>query len=62
MLNYYFDMIVFEVLARNGIVDKFIGDAVMAVFRNLAHIGSAVQACFKYSSKIKSLNSTWKKR
>lgn len=56
LLNYYFDMIVFEVLARNGIVDKFIGDAVMAVFRNLAHIGSAVQAALSIRKKIKSLN------
>ena len=33
MLNQYFDVIVKGVIAQSGIVDKFIGDCVMAVFK-----------------------------
>jgi len=32
MLNTYFDVIVKEIIAQNGYVDKFIGDAVLAIF------------------------------
>ena len=32
MLNQYFDVMVKEILKENGIVDKFMGDAIMAVF------------------------------
>lgn len=37
LLNNYFDVIVKEILAQGGYVDKFIGDAVMAVFRGDYH-------------------------
>lgn len=32
MLNNYFTVMVHEIILKNGIVDKFIGDAIMAVF------------------------------
>ena len=33
LLNNYFDVMVKEIIAQGGYVDKFIGDAIMAVFR-----------------------------
>src|SRR5680860_693600 len=42
MINTYFDVMVKEIMEQNGFVDKFIGDAIMAVFRgdylSLIHI------------------------
>jgi adenylate cyclase len=45
MLNSYFDVMVKEIIAQQGHVDKFIGDAVMAVFRGKHHLDRAVDAC-----------------
>jgi class 3 adenylate cyclase len=45
MLNSYFDIIVHEIIAQNGYVDIFIGDAVLAVFRNEFHLDRAIDAC-----------------
>lgn len=33
LLNAYFDIMVMEIIKENGMVDKFMGDAVMATFR-----------------------------
>ncbi|APR78163.1 Adenylate cyclase [Minicystis rosea] len=44
-LNANFEIIVPEVTSRGGVVDKFVGDAVMAVFRGDAHAQRAVDAC-----------------
>jgi len=44
-LNANFEAIVPEVLARGGTVDKFVGDAVMAVFRGPRHVDLAMEAC-----------------
>jgi class 3 adenylate cyclase len=44
-LNANFEAIVPEVLARGGTVDKFVGDAVMAVFRGPGHAEQAQDAC-----------------
>ena len=46
MLNANFEIIVPEVTTRGGVVDKFVGDAVMAVFRGDDHAHRAVDACF----------------
>lgn len=43
LLNRYFDTIVNEIIRHDGYVDKFIGDAVMAVFRGGAHLNRAIQ-------------------
>ncbi len=44
LLNKYFDIIVREVIARGGLVDKFMGDAVLAVFRDENHLERALEA------------------
>jgi class 3 adenylate cyclase len=43
LLNTYFDTIVKEIIASEGYVDKFIGDAVMAVFRGEYHLDRAIE-------------------
>lgn len=54
-LNKYFDMIVKEITAHEGTVDKFIGDCVMAVFRGEYHLDRAVDAALAVRSKIESI-------
>ena len=44
LLNAYFELIVKEVIAQGGHVDKFMGDAVMAVFRGEHHLDRALDA------------------
>lgn len=44
LLNNYFDVIVKEIIAQEGYIDKFIGDAVMAVFRGEYHLDRAIEA------------------
>lgn len=44
ILNKYFDLIVKEITNHRGYVDKFMGDAVMAVFRGDFHADRAVEA------------------
>jgi adenylate cyclase len=55
MLNSYFDIIVKEIIAQNGYVDKFIGDAVLAVFRNEFHLDRAIDACLAARNQIEKL-------
>ena len=55
MLNDYFDVIVKEVIAQKGTVDKFIGDCVMAVFKGEYHLDRAIDACLTIRNKIDSL-------
>ena len=45
LLNSYFDVMVKEIIGQNGHVDKFIGDAIMAVFRGDYHLDRAIDAC-----------------
>lgn len=52
LLNNYFDVIVKEILAQEGYIDKFIGDAIMAVFRGDFHLDRAVDACLAVRSQI----------
>ena len=44
LLNKYFDVMVKEIIAQGGYIDKFIGDAVMAVFRGDYHLDRAIEA------------------
>ncbi|MCE6989940.1 adenylate/guanylate cyclase domain-containing response regulator [Dyadobacter sp. CY323] len=44
LINKYFDVMVKEILAQGGLVDKFMGDAVMAVFRGDYHLDRAVES------------------
>ena len=55
LLNKYFDVMVKEIIAQGGYIDKFIGDAVMAVFRGDYHLDRAIDACLAVRNKIKSL-------
>jgi class 3 adenylate cyclase len=44
-LNANFEVLVPELTRRGGMVDKFVGDAVMAVFRGPGHLEQGVEAC-----------------
>jgi class 3 adenylate cyclase len=55
LLNKYFDVMVKEIIAQNGHVDKFIGDAVMAVFRGEFHLDRAIEACLAVRKAIEKL-------
>lgn len=55
LLNSYFDIIVKEIIAQGGYVDKFIGDAIMAVFRGDYHLDRAVDASLAVRDQIEKL-------
>ena len=55
LLNNYFDVIAKEINAKNGLIDKFIGDCVMAVFKGSFHLDRAIEACLSIRSKIAAL-------
>ncbi len=55
LLNNYFDVMVKEIIAQGGYVDKFIGDAIMAVFRGNFHLDRAIDACLAVRTQIDSL-------
>lgn len=55
LLNNYFDVMVHEILMQDGHVDKFIGDAVMAVFKGDYHIDRAVEVALSIRKKIEEL-------
>jgi class 3 adenylate cyclase/FixJ family two-component response regulator len=57
LLNCYFDVMVKEIIAQNGYIDKFIGDAIMAVFRGEHHLDRAIEACLAVRSQIVELPS-----
>ncbi|WP_298362591.1 adenylate/guanylate cyclase domain-containing protein [Runella sp.] len=55
LINKYFDVMVKEIIAQNGHVDKFMGDAVMAVFRGEYHLDHAIEAALAVRSHIQSI-------
>lgn len=55
LLNKYFDVMVKEIIAQGGFVDKFIGDAVMAVFRGDFHLDRAIEASLSVRTQIEKL-------
>jgi adenylate cyclase len=55
LLNSYFDVMVKEIIAQGGYIDKFMGDAVMAVFRGDYHLDRAIDAALTVRSKIANL-------
>lgn len=57
LLNSYFDLMVQEIISHGGLVDKFIGDAIMAVFRGDFHLDRAIDACLAVRNKIAGLPS-----
>lgn len=52
LLNGLFDMIVKEIIAQDGHVDKFMGDAVMAVFRGNFHLDRAIDAALAVKGQL----------
>ncbi len=57
LLNTYFDIMVKEIIAQGGYIDKFIGDAIMAVFRGDFHLDRAIDACLAIKTSIESTKS-----
>jgi adenylate cyclase len=55
LLNRYFDLMVKEIIAQNGLIDKFIGDCIMAVFKGPYHLDRAIEACLTIRNKIEEL-------
>ena len=55
LLNSYFDVMVKQIIAQGGYVDKFIGDAIMAVFRGDYHLDRAIDACLSVRTQIEKL-------
>jgi len=55
LLNSYFDVMVKEIITQEGYIDKFIGDAIMAVFRGDYHLDRAIDACLSVRKKIEEL-------
>jgi adenylate cyclase len=55
LLNEYFDIMVKEIIKEKGIIDKFIGDAIMAVFKGPFHLDRAVDACLAIRNTINAL-------
>ncbi len=55
LLNSYFDVIVKEIISQGGYIDKFIGDAVMAVFKGDFHLDRAIDACLAVRRQIEIL-------
>ncbi len=67
-LNEYFEEMVRHVFAHQGSLDKFIGDAVMAVWGNIVSHGkqkdahNAVATALAMKNSLKRLNADWKSR
>lgn len=55
MINSYFDVMVKEIIAQEGFIDKFIGDAIMAVFKGEYHLDRAIDTALAVRNKINKL-------
>lgn len=59
-LNSYFSFITGPIMKNNGVINKFIGDAVMAIFTpnlgSLYHVDDAVKAVLEMREKLKEFN------
>jgi class 3 adenylate cyclase/FixJ family two-component response regulator len=58
LLNKYFDLIVRAVIEQGGYVDKFMGDAVLAVFRDQDHLARAIQSALSVNQHLHSMKDT----
>ncbi|RKG95265.1 protein kinase domain-containing protein [Corallococcus carmarthensis] len=54
-LNANFEVILPELESRGGVVDKFLGDAVMAVFQGEGHVSRALDACLAVKQRLQAL-------
>ncbi|HMI02069.1 MAG TPA: adenylate/guanylate cyclase domain-containing protein [Pedobacter sp.] len=55
LINRLFDKIVTEIVAQGGHVDKFMGDAVMAVFRGDFHLDRAIDAALATNAQLNNI-------
>ncbi len=55
MINCYFDEMVKEIIDQQGYIDKFIGDAIMAVFKGEYHLDRAIDAALALNMKVNNL-------
>jgi adenylate cyclase len=55
LLNEYFDLMVREIIEEKGSVDKFIGDAVMAVYQGPHHLERAIRTCIAIRDKMEAI-------
>lgn len=55
MLNSYFDVMVKEITDQDGYIDKFIGDAIMAVFKGDFHLDRAIDAALALRDQVNAL-------
>ncbi len=58
LLNKCFDVMVEAIIAEGGYIDKFMGDAVLAVFRDEDHLDRAIRASLAVNERIQSLTDT----
>lgn len=56
LLNNYFDIMVKTIVENDGYIDKFIGDAVMAVFKDEFHLDRAVEAALEVRTQINNIS------
>lgn len=57
LLNSYFDIMVKEIIEQGGYIDKFIGDAILAVFKGNHHLDRAIEACLAIRKQIEKIPS-----
>ena len=55
LLNRYFDVMVNKIISQGGHVDKFMGDAIMAVFRGDYHLDRAIEASLAVRKELNEL-------
>jgi adenylate cyclase len=55
LINTYFDLMVKEIIAQEGIIDKFMGDCVMAIFKGQYHLDRAIEASLAVRSQIEKI-------
>lgn len=55
LINKYFDAMVKEIMDQGGHIDKFMGDAVMAVFKGEYHLDRAIEAALAVRARIDSI-------
>jgi adenylate cyclase len=58
MINRFFDVMVKEIIAQGGYVDKFMGDAVMAVFRGDYHLDRGIDAALSVRGLMQNMHET----
>jgi len=57
LLNSYFDVMVKEIIGQQGHIDKFIGDAIMAVFKGDYHLDRAIDTSLAVRKHIEAVPS-----